>query len=536
LQAALSEKRSDRLTYFAFDVLYANGEDFRQQPLLQRKERLEQFLAKLSTDSIRYTEHMVAAGGDVLKSACALELEGVVSKRLSSEYQSGRSDSWLKTKCRTGHEVVIGGWSGGRRNLRSLLVGVYRGDHLVHTGRVGTGFNDRNAGNLLNRLIGLESRKNPFGGAERPRKTADVTWVRPELVAEIEFAGWTGSGMVRQADFKGLRADKPAEDVQAEVPASAEAVSMPSPSSQPRRQQETRGHAAHSAKVAGVAISKPDKPLWSEGYTKLDLARYLESVGPWMLAHLKGRPCSIIRAPDGIDAEHFFQRHALQGMSKLVSLVTVSGDRKPYLQIDTLEGLIACAQVAAVEFHPWNNEPGEPNTPGRFVFDIDPAPDVPFARVIDAALELRERLQAVGLVTFCKTTGGKGLHVVTPFKAGKLGWREAKTFAQVVCASMAADSPDRYLVNMSKAKRKGRIFLDYLRNDRFATAVAPLSPRARPGATVSMPLDWKAVKKGLDPKSFTIMTAAQHLAKTKPWQEYKEALRTLEAAVRKFVG
>jgi bifunctional non-homologous end joining protein LigD len=304
------------------------------------------------------------------------------------------------------------------------------------------------------------------------------------------------------------------------------------------------GRADAKAVVLGVAISNPVKVLWpAEGQaaavTKLDLARYLEQVGPWMIEHMQGRPCSIVRAPDGITAETWFQRHAGPGTSALIERATVTGDRKPYLQIDRVEGLIAMAQIAAVEFHPWNCVPGHPSLPGRLVFDLDPGTDLPFEAVIAAAKELHQRLEALGLVAFCKTTGGKGLHVVTPLKtraSADLGWAEAKAFARALCVAMAADNPDRYLINMAKRQRVHRIFLDYLRNDQFASAVAPFSPRARPGAPVSMPLDWKEVRCGLDPARFTMASAPDLLAKRQPWRDYDASARPLAPAIKKLAA
>jgi bifunctional non-homologous end joining protein LigD len=301
---------------------------------------------------------------------------------------------------------------------------------------------------------------------------------------------------------------------------------------------------ADGSAVLGVTISKPDKVLWpasgnDEAVTKRQLVEYLATVGPWMIEHLRGRPCSLLRAPDGINGQMFFQRHAMSGTSDLVNTVKVVGDHEPYLQIDEVDGLVAMGQLAALEFHPWNCAPFQPTVPGRLIFDLDPSPDVPFASVVAAAKELRERLEAIGLIAFCKTTGGKGLHVVTPLKTtanDNLGWDEAKMFAQAVSAQMAQDSPSKYLTKMTKKLRTGRIFLDYLRNDRIATAVAPLSPRARPGATVSMPLTWSQVRSDLDPTRFTVLSVPALLAITSAWNEYHQAERPLHAAIKKLVG
>ena len=558
LQAALSDGRSQDLVFFAFDLLFAQGEDLRALALGERKAKLKTLLAKLKkqdADLIRYLEHLSGAGDAVLLSACRLNLEGIVSKRLAAPYRSGRTGAWTKAKCRAGHEVVIGGWSGSSKTLRSLLVGVYRGGHLMHTGRVGTGFNARNTPDILAKLNASQSDKSPFGGEGAPKRASDVTWVKPKLIAEIEFAGWTGSGMVRQAAFKGLRSDKMAREVRAEKPADAHAAELAQlkpeapAKTKPKKKAKTQspraspaapGKASNGNVVMGVVISKPEKELWPAdqgrgAVTKLDLAHYFEAVGPWMIKHLRGRPCSLIRAPDGITGEQFFQRHAMAGASNLVEFVTVEGDRKPYLQIDRVEGLIAMTQAGGVEYHPWNCEPGDPSRPGRLVFDLDPAPDVAFEAVIAAALEMRDRLEKLGLVAFCKTTGGKGLHVVTPLSHADKGWPQAKAFAQAVCSQMAQDSPDRYLIKMTKKLRTGKIFLDYLRNDRMATAVAPLSPRARPGATVSMPLTWAQVRNGLDPQRFTIASVPKLIAKLPAWDTYFESEKSLASAVTKIL-
>ena len=548
LQAALSDGKTEDLVFFAFDLLFDAGQDLRALPLSERKTRLEALLEhhRATIPTIRYVAHFTAAGDAVLLAACRMSLEGIVSKRLDAPYRSGRSDSWTKAKCRGGHEVVIGGWAETAGRFRSLLVGAHRGDHLVYLGRVGTGYSEAVVKRILPALKQREEPKSPFGGDLAPRREPGVHWLRPELVAEIQFAGWTGDGMVRQASFKGLREDKPADEVEAETPASSDtalakltdgakpkdkvkpAPAGAKPSQVPRHRPDTA-----SAVVWGVVISHPEKSLWpatggEPAVSKLDLARYFEAVGSAIMPHIAGRPCSLVRTPDGIDGEHFFQRHAMRGTSSLLSLMNVDGDHKAYLALDRVEGLAALAQVGATELHPANGWPGEPEIPGRLVFDLDPAPDVPFSAVIEAAREMRDRLEHLGLVTFPKTTGGKGLHVVTPLaRDAGLTWAEAKAFARQVSTEMAADSPDRYLVTMSKAARTGRIFLDYLRNDHLSTAVAPFSPRARPGAPVSMPLTWLQVRSGLDPQRYTLRSVPGLVTKSDAWSGYGEAARPM---------
>jgi bifunctional non-homologous end joining protein LigD len=547
LQAALSEGKTGKLIFFAFDLLFAEDMDLRQLALRDRKARLKQLLEEHGkSDNIRYVEHFEVDGEKMMDSAREMKLEGIVSKKLSAPYHSGRTDSWTKAKARAGQEVVIGGWKTTNGKFRSLMAGVYRGDHLAFVGMVGTGFGQDTVKRIMPALKAAASDESPFGGKNAPRKARDIHWLKPELVAEIEFAGWTGDDNIRQASFKGLRQDKDAREVRAELPAMT-SVAQPAAAKTTAVKSKTpaaraKANGKSNAEVMGVVISHPDKAMWPDGgdgkpVTKLDLAHYFEAVGEWMIEHIKGRPCSIVRAPDGIKGEQFFQRHGMQGTSRLLELVKVSGDRKPYLQIDRIEGLAAVAQIGGLELHPWNCAPGEYDVPGRLVFDLDPAPDVAFTEVIAAAKTMRQHLTDLGMESFCKTTGGKGLHVVVSLLAGardRVTWKEAKAFAQGVCQLMANEDPERYLLNMSKQKRTGKIFLDYLRNDRMSTAVAVLSPRARDGATVSMPLTWAQVKNDLDPKRFTLRTVPALLAKTKAWQGYDDAAASIKAAIKKL--
>jgi bifunctional non-homologous end joining protein LigD len=401
LQTALSENKSESLVFFAFDLLMAGKEDWRPMPLTDRKSRLKALIEEADPgDAIRYVAHFESTADTVLLSACKMHLEGIVSKRLDARYLSGRSGSWTKAKCRAGHEIVLGGWTTEAGGLRSLLAGVNRDGHLVYVGRIGTGYSAAVASKLLPTLEKLTREVSPFGGKNAPPKERNVRWLKPALVAEIEFAGWTATGMIRQASFKGLRRDKPASEVVAELPTPVDSKALAAdeklagqekkPPSKKTPSLKTRAaslshRSAASSKgltvVMGVTLSHPDKVLWpatpdDPTVTKLDLAHYYEAVGQWLLPHLKGRPCSLVRAPDGITGEQFFQRHAMAGISNLFTLVKVKGDKAPYVQIDRVEALAAVAQIGALEIHPWNCAQGKPEVAGRLVFDLDPAPDV----------------------------------------------------------------------------------------------------------------------------------------------------------------
>jgi bifunctional non-homologous end joining protein LigD len=409
LQAALSEGESEGLVFFAFDLLIDGKEDIRALPLSTRKQRLKSRLEEADAgDTIRYVEHFETSGAEMWASALKMKLEGIVSKRLDAPYVSGPHGGWTKAKSRPGQEVVLGGWTSERGELRSLLAGVYRDGLLEYVGRIGTGYGEAVAKKVLPVLEKFTTDESPFSGKDAPRKEANVRWLKPELVAEIEFGGWSEDRMIRQAAFKGLRQDKAATEVVDERPTRTAPSSKKPATEAPRTPAKPSGPNA----VMGVTLTNANKVLWPESaqgapVTKMDLARYYEAVGEWLLPHLRGRPCSLVRAPDGITGQQFFQRHAMAGISELFTLVKVTGDKAPYVQIDRVETLIAVAQIGALELHPWNCAEGNPEVAGRLVFDLDPAPEVKFSAVIEAALEVRERLAKVGLESFCKTTGGK---------------------------------------------------------------------------------------------------------------------------------
>ncbi|MBW7851503.1 MAG: DNA ligase D [Rhodospirillales bacterium] len=519
LQEALSEGRTQALVYFAFDLLHLDGWDLREVPLERRKEALAAILPA-DQPAVRYSDHFEGRGPEVRRKACSFALEGVVSKRRDRPYRAGRGADWTKAKCLNRQEFVIVGFTppqGARRGIGALLLGYHRNGKLLYAGKVGTGFSERTLEELRGRLepLGVER-----PAVDNPPREARVTWVEPTLVAEVEFANWTREGALRHPSFQGLRFDKePAEIVrEASFPGAATAD--------------------RQAKLEAAHLTHPDRVLWPrQGVTKRGLAAYYIEVAEWMLPHVVERAITLVRCPQGRHEECFYQRHATAGMPDSIGRVAVAGEKQPYLFVRDLDGLLALVQVGVLEIHTWGSRVDKPEAPDRLVFDLDPAPDVAWPRVVEAAREVRARLEDLGLRSFVKTTGGKGLHVVVPIDRGP-GWDEIKAFTKAVSEALEADSPRRYTANMSKAKRNGRIYVDFLRNQWTATFIAPFSTRAKPGAPVAVPLSWEELDAGLHSDHFNVETILRRLAGLgdDPWAEMAEVRQTITAAARRNLG
>lgn len=493
LQAALSEGKTGNLVFFAFDLLHVDGENLQDEPLLARKERLEELLKAVGADSpLRYSEHFIEPGQTMLRHACRMGLEGVISKRAEAPYRSGRGRDWIKSKCTQRQEFVIAGYvpsKASRNQLGSLVLGYHEGNELKPAGRVGTGFTRSSAAALKTKLDAIAAKVSPFrGDAGRER---GIVWVRPELVAEIAFGSWTASKTLRHSAFLGLREDKPAEEVVEEKPVKAGAKKAPAV------REARRKPGAETA----VTLSNPDKPLWPDiGFTKQDLLAYYASVWERMAPFVVERPLSLLRAPDGVGGQVFFQKHAGAGLHKSVSRMKDENGEE-LLFIRDFDGLAALVQLGTVEIHLWGARIDAIETPDQVIFDLDPDTGVPMERVREAALTVRRRLDELGFESFLKTSGGKGFHVVLPLQP-KADWTEVKDFVRDFAKAMEQAEPKLYTATLSKKARKGRIFIDYLRNGRGSTAIAPFSTRARPGAAVAMPVAWELLEKDLAPDAF----------------------------------
>jgi bifunctional non-homologous end joining protein LigD len=513
LQEALSEGRSDNFVFYVFDLLYLDGYDLRASKLIDRKEALAK-LVEGAGPAVRLSEHFEENGDLVLRHACRLSLEGVVSKDRNGAYVSGRGRGWIKSKCSHRQEFVIGGYAPSSttdRAIGSLALGAYEGGKLEHVGRVGTGFSVKVSKDLFRKLQPLEAKQSPFAGKITADEARGLRFVRPELVAEIEFRAWTGDHHLRHAAFRGLREDKPAGEVERETAPEGSAPSVAAPQ---------------------VKLTHPDRLYWPEsGVTKQGLADYYMEVWPRIAPFVVGRPLALLRCPGGVTEQCFFQKHAWKGMNRHIGEMKDPTDDEPLLTIDSREGLLGLVQGGVLEIHPWGSSNAALEKPDMIIMDLDPGEGVEWTAVIDAAREAARRLEAAGLTAFVKTSGGKGVHVVAPLKP-RAEWPEVKAFAKAIADSMAADDPERYVSTVSKAKRRGKILVDYLRNGRGATAVAPYSTRARPGAAVSAPLAWDELGPEIGPAHFTVDNMPTRLAAlpSDPWADFRAAAAPLKAA------
>jgi bifunctional non-homologous end joining protein LigD len=516
LQAAFQNGKHGDMVYFAFDLLHLNGRNLRVLPLLQRKEILEELLSQADSSGVlRFCEHIKARGDIVFAKASELGAEGIVSKLVTAPYTSGRGNTWLKMKSTIKQEFVIGGFtpvSKTGHGIGSLLVGYYDGGKLLYAGRCGTGFSHAIERMLRVRLDALAQKAPSF--AELPREARKgAVWVKPELVAQIVFAGWTKDDLIRQSSFKSLREDKPATEVVRETALMGGASCQADPGA---RYEVRKADAKVGPKgIITLGITRPGKVLDEEsGMTKQDLAEYYLAVAKQILPHIAGRPLSVLRCPDGIGGQAFFQKHASAGMPNGVHSVSIAnkktGKREEFLTLNSAEGLVGMAQLGVLEIHPWGSKNVAVDQPDRIIFDLDPDETISWNTLADAADELRSRLKQLNLASFVKSTGGKGLHVVVPIEP-EYEWPVIKDFSHRVVLQMERENSKLYTANMLKAVRKNRIYLDYLRNNREATAIAPFSTRARPGVPVAVTLDWKELKAVAKPEF--------HVSDLSNWQQ-----------------
>jgi bifunctional non-homologous end joining protein LigD len=529
LQQDLKSGRSDRMVFYAFDLLHRDGEDLTPLPLAERKEALAELLGPgRSRGAIRLSESLEEPGPALLKHACKMGLEGVLAKRPDAPYHSGRGNDWLKVKCSDRQEFVVTGFvpsTADSRAVGALVLGVYDDGKLKYAGRTGTGFTHDSARALYRRfqpLVRQNSPIQPVPKEERGRRKA--IWLEPKTVAEVDFHGWTHGDRVRQASFQGLREDKAPSDVVRETAA------MPATNAQAavkKRSAVVRPRNG-SATVGGVTLTHPERVYWEEaGITKRDLADYYTKVWKWMRPHLVRRPIALVRCPEGADAgECFFQKHARAGIpTDFLHLVAEKGDK--IISVDDLDGLIALVQGGVLEIHTRGTTIDDRERADRLVFDLDPGPGTDWSDVVAAARDVRERLDRIKLRSFLKTSGGKGLHVVLPIKP--VPWATAKKFCHTVALSMERDDPGRYLSTATKAKRQDRIFVDYLRNSREATAVAPYSTRARPGAPVSVPIEWYELGSLMSASQYTVENLMARLSRLRndPWADIARVKQAL---------
>jgi bifunctional non-homologous end joining protein LigD len=535
LQAAFKGKTDATPVLYAFDLPFCDGVDLRNAPLIQRKERLEKLLKESNlAPRVNFSEHVRGSGEKLIAKACAMALEGIISKRIDSPYVSRRDPSWVKSKCGNRQEFVIIGYTdpeGSRQGFGSLLLG-YHDDknRLVYAGRVGTGFDDQQLRRLHARLAEIEQDKPPTDVPPPRRELRDAHWVTPRLVGEVRFTGWTRDGVLRHPAFIALRSDKPAAQIVREKPLQPKKVAAlaahrsngrtPAPS----KKDSTPADSADA--FAGVRLTHPDKVLYPDvGVTKHDLAEYYQAVQQWMLPYVVDRPLALVRCPDGQTGKCFFQRNWNETMPRAVGKVQVGkpAKKEQHVAVADLAGVISLVQIGVLEIHTWNCRADDNDHPDQLVFDLDPGPDLPWKRVVEAVQMLNRMLVSLKLPTFLKTSGGKGLHVTIPIEPD-IEWSAAKSFCQTIAQELVQKS-DLFVANMRKDLRGGKVYVDYNRNDRFSTAIAPYSTRARPGAAVSMPIAWTDLPRVKSAAQFNVKNSLVYLSKRRldPWRDFEKS-------------
>lgn len=509
LQASFQEHKPANLVYFAFDLLHLDGYNLRSLPLVERKAILAKLVASTDARSnIRFCEHIEGKGREVFAKACELGAEGIVSKLGTAPYGPGRSNTWLKLKCRLQQEFVIVGFTlpkRGSRGIGALLLGYYEGRKLHYAGRVGTGISDTTQRALRDRFESMLTKAPPFEKVPADARRG-VSWIKPELVAQVSFSAWTRENLIRQSSFQGLREDKVAKEVTREPAMLEDDCRDCPPQSSVQAAPKQAVRKASPQTLNGVRITHPGKIIDAKsGTTKQQVAEYYFAVAEHLLPQIADRPLSVVRCPDGVGNSCFFQKHVSSGLPAGVSTVSIpnrkTGKSEDFLTVNTVEGLVGLAQIGVLEIHPWGSKNNSIDKADRIIFDLDPDEAISWSTLASAARELRESLKELNLTSYLKSTGGKGLHVVVPIRP-EHEWQVIKGFAHAVVLKMEKSNPKLYLTTMSKAARVNKIYLDYLRNDRESTAIAPFSTRARSGVPVAVTLDWKELNASVRPQYY----------------------------------
>ncbi|MES3037850.1 MAG: DNA ligase D [Bdellovibrionota bacterium] len=541
LQNSMSSGRTGDIVFYGFDLLYLNGEDLRELPLIERKAKLQKLIKSARQNLLRFSEHFEVEGHSFLKAACSFKLEGIISKRVDSPYVSGRQDFWVKSKCTMRQEFVIGGYTdpqGARKDFGALLLGVYEDGRLRYVGRCGTGFNVDSLKEMKKRLRAIAQDESPFQIGKPPGR--GLHWVKPKLVAEVAFSNWTTDKILRVPVFQGLREDKPASQIIMEKPVPSKKIDMENDVIKQQRVSskinESKKNPSAKTSAAGsrkkhqpdksleVTITHPDRIIYKkEKLSKGDVAHYYEAVGKWILPHISDRPLSLVRCPDGMAGECFFQKHSGMRLPDNVETVMIKEKTatREYMVVDSTPGILSLIQNGTLELHTWNTRKTHLKNPDQFIMDFDPSPGISWETIIQSAFDLKEILDQLKLKSWVKLSGGKGIHVQVPI-APIYTWKQVKDFSHAIAQQMRAQNPKLYTDQLLKTQRKGKIFVDYLRNGESATAVVPYSLRARENSAVAMPVEWDELRDMPAANHFTLEKAIEHLQSRKkdPWKDY----------------